>query len=60
MELLIRKSFKYRIYPTGAQISNLENQFSMCRHLYNRNGLMHIKKTVRQFLTISSRTACRI
>ena len=30
-----RKSFKYRIYPTKAQITNLENQFSMCRHLYN-------------------------
>ncbi len=26
---------KYRIYPTKAQISRLENQFSMCRHLYN-------------------------
>lgn len=29
------KSFKYRIYPTKSQISNMENQFSMCRHLYN-------------------------
>ena len=37
MELLIKKSFKYRIYPTKAQVSNLENQFSMCRHLYNWN-----------------------
>ncbi|MGD9687524.1 MAG: RNA-guided endonuclease InsQ/TnpB family protein [Desulfobacter sp.] len=37
MNLLIRKSFKYRIYPTRAQVSNLENQFSMCRHLYNWN-----------------------
>ena len=31
----MRSSFKYRIYPTRAQVSNLENQFSMCRHLYN-------------------------
>ena len=31
----MRSSFKYRIYPTKAQVSNLENQFSMCRHLYN-------------------------
>ncbi|MBF0475370.1 MAG: transposase [Deltaproteobacteria bacterium] len=29
------KSYKYRIYPTKSQISALENQFSMCRHLYN-------------------------
>ncbi|MFW5908994.1 MAG: RNA-guided endonuclease InsQ/TnpB family protein, partial [Desulfosalsimonas sp.] len=33
--MTISKSFKYRIYPTRAQITNLENQFSMCRHLYN-------------------------
>ena len=26
---------KYRIYPTKAQITRLENQFSMCRYLYN-------------------------
>ena len=37
MILTIRKSFKYRIYPTKAQKTNLENQFSMCRHLYNRS-----------------------
>ncbi|MCP4119493.1 MAG: helix-turn-helix domain-containing protein, partial [Desulfobacteraceae bacterium] len=37
MDLLTRKSFKYRIYPTKAQISTLENQFSMCRYLYNWN-----------------------
>lgn len=28
---------KYRIYPTRSQISRLENQFSMCRYLYNWN-----------------------
>lgn len=32
---LVRKSFKYRIYPTKYQITNIENQFSMCRYLYN-------------------------
>jgi putative transposase len=32
---MIRRTYKYRIYPTQSQISNLENQFSMCRHLYN-------------------------
>lgn len=31
----MRKAFKYRIYPSSSQITNLENQFSMCRHLYN-------------------------
>ena len=31
----IRKAYKYRIYPTKAQQTNLENQFSMCRYLYN-------------------------
>jgi putative transposase len=29
------RTYKYRIYPTKAQATNLENQFSMCRHLYN-------------------------
>lgn len=33
--MIIRKAYKYRIYPTKKQISNMENQFSMCRHLYN-------------------------
>ena len=35
MTIIVRKAFKYRIYPTKSQVSNLENQFSMCRHLYN-------------------------
>lgn len=30
-----RKTYKYRIYPTKSQIGQLENTFSMCRHLYN-------------------------
>lgn len=34
--IVTRKAFKYRIYPTKSQVSNLENQFSMCRHLYNQ------------------------
>ena len=33
----MRKTYKYRIYPTISQISQLENTFSMCRHLYNWN-----------------------
>ena len=31
----ILQTYKYRIYPSSAQITRLENQFSMCRHLYN-------------------------
>lgn len=30
-------AYKYRIYPTRSQVSRLENQFSMCRYLYNWN-----------------------
>lgn len=30
-------AYKYRMYPTKSQASRLENQFSMCRHLYNWN-----------------------
>ncbi|GBC59848.1 hypothetical protein DENIS_0789 [Desulfonema ishimotonii] len=37
MDFVIRRSYKYRVYPAKAQISNPENQFSMCRHLYNRS-----------------------
>ncbi|MBF0551192.1 MAG: transposase [Deltaproteobacteria bacterium] len=33
--MITQKSYKYRLYPTKSQISTLENQFSMCRHLYN-------------------------
>jgi putative transposase len=36
MSIIVRKAFKYRIYPTKAQVTNMENQFSMCRHLYNQ------------------------
>ena len=35
MVLAVKKTFKYRIYPTKAQASRLQNTFSMCRHLYN-------------------------
>ncbi len=31
----MRKTYKYRIYPGKIQKTRLENQFSMCRHLYN-------------------------
>jgi len=53
MELLIRKSFKYRIYPTRTQISTLENQFSMCRHLYNWNLAERIEAYQEDGTTIS-------
>lgn len=29
------RTYKYRIYPNKSQRTRLENQFSMCRHLYN-------------------------
>ena len=32
---MIRKTYKYRIYPKKSQIRRLENHFSMLRHLYN-------------------------
>jgi len=32
---IIRKSYKFRIYPTKAQISILENTLDVCRELYN-------------------------
>ena len=35
MLLNIRKSYKYRIYPTKSQETRILNQFSMCHHLYN-------------------------
>jgi len=33
----VKKSYKFRIYPSESQISRLENTFSMCRYLYNWN-----------------------
>jgi putative transposase len=33
----MRRTYKYRIYPTRSQKSYLENAFSMCRHLFNWN-----------------------
>lgn len=33
--VIITSTYKYRIYPTKQQESVLNNQFSMCRHLYN-------------------------
>jgi len=33
--MIFLKTYKYRAYPTKAQTSNIENQFSMCRCLYN-------------------------
>ena len=53
MEILINKSFKYRIYPSKSQMSTLENQFSMCRHLYNWNLAERIEAYQRDGATIS-------
>ncbi len=33
--MIVLRTYKYRIYPTKSQITRLESQFSMCRHLYN-------------------------
>lgn len=33
----MRLALKYRAYPTSAQITRIENSFSMCRHLFNWN-----------------------
>lgn len=33
----MKRTYRYRIYLTAAQISYLENAFSMCRYLYNWN-----------------------
>jgi len=53
MIIQARKSFKYRIYPTKAQVTNLENQFSMCRHLYNWNLAERIEVYEKEGETIS-------
>jgi hypothetical protein len=53
MELLTRKSFKYRIYSTKSQVFTLENQFSMCRHLYNWNLVERIETYQKDETTIS-------
>ncbi|MCP4747732.1 MAG: helix-turn-helix domain-containing protein [Desulfobacteraceae bacterium] len=37
MHISLRKAFKYRIRPRKYQIPALENQFFICRYLYNWN-----------------------
>ena len=37
MDMEVKKTYKFRIYPSESQISRLENTFSMCRYLYNWN-----------------------
>ncbi|MCP4748653.1 MAG: helix-turn-helix domain-containing protein, partial [Desulfobacteraceae bacterium] len=49
----IRKSFKYRIYPTKSQITALENQFSMCRYLYNWNLQERIETYEKERLSVT-------
>lgn len=45
MKSQIKRTYKYRIYPSKAQETNLENMFSMCRHLYNWN----LKERIEQY-----------
>lgn len=33
----MKRTYKYRVYPLQSQITKIENDFSMCRHLYNWN-----------------------
>jgi len=53
MKQPLRKSYKYRIYPARVQESKLENQFSMCRHLYNWNLAERIDAYRKDGTTIS-------
>ena len=53
MEITVRKSYKYRIYPTKSQVTNIENQFSMCRYLYNWNLAERIEIYAKEKETVS-------
>ena len=35
MEKIVRKSYKFRIYPSKSQVTILENTLDLCRELYN-------------------------
>jgi putative transposase len=35
MQIRTTRTYRFRCHPTKSRISRLENQFSMCRHLYN-------------------------
>jgi transposase len=32
----MRKTFKFRLYPTKSQVKSLENTLEICKHIYNR------------------------
>ena len=49
----MKKSYRYRFYPTRSQISKLENILSMCRHLYNWSLLERIEAYKKEKKTIS-------
>lgn len=51
----MRRSYKYRIYPTKSQASNLENQFSMCRYLYNWSLEERIQKYEKEEKSVTYR-----
>lgn len=39
---IIRKTFKFRLYPSKAQITKLDNTLDLCRELYN--GALHERR----------------
>ena len=49
----MKKSYKYRFYPTRSQLSILENILSMCRYLYNWSLLEKIEAYKKEKKTIS-------
>jgi len=49
----MKKSFRYRFYPTRSQTSKLENILSMCRYLYNWSLLERIDAYKKEKRTIS-------
>ncbi|MCP4746452.1 MAG: helix-turn-helix domain-containing protein [Desulfobacteraceae bacterium] len=53
VQINCRKSWKYRIYPTKSQITTLENQFFMCRYLYNWNLQERIETYEKERLSVT-------
>lgn len=49
----MRLTYKFRIYPTAAQETSLENMFSMCRHLYNWSLQERIEAYEKEQATVS-------
>ncbi len=40
--MVIRKTYKFRLYPTDSQAKNIDSTIDSCRYLYNQ--LLHTKK----------------